>query len=340
MREQLFDIHMIVTSSHGSSSLPTVSLLTDLTPPVIILEHDGKWKDYYEQISDTELNCYAQTCSINLTAERSYDPEGWKVRYIWYYGWNDIKTSKDPWNLKLSRWDHDIWLRVIDSAENVSSLHYIIHVLGPKENIQIQVEKEGKKKIRKVIEASVIPEKPKLKKIKMVFFTPPDIHLQWKTLTGSSDVYRCIAARKSCQINLALTGTSRSDRYEWQLPDGSIYTGKNPKWWTLPIGKYTIELRVYKSWETVPYWIHTYTLVAEKKITQKKWKVKKNSSKKKSSVTKKVWKILPSLIENAEAYTPGNTRENTSWLVGSLIFLAAFALYYLRIRRKNRSKET
>jgi hypothetical protein len=36
---------------------------------------DGKWKEIYEQIGENEMNCYAFTCSMNFSAEKSFDPE-------------------------------------------------------------------------------------------------------------------------------------------------------------------------------------------------------------------------------------------------------------------------
>jgi|JI10StandDraft_1071094.scaffolds.fasta_scaffold4401828_1 hypothetical protein len=43
--------------------------------PVAVITMDGKWKEYYETIGDYELNCYTLTCSLNFSAEKSYDPE-------------------------------------------------------------------------------------------------------------------------------------------------------------------------------------------------------------------------------------------------------------------------
>jgi hypothetical protein len=42
------------------------------------------------------MNCYAFTCSLNFTAEKSYDPEGSQIHFLWIYGRNEIKTTKDP----------------------------------------------------------------------------------------------------------------------------------------------------------------------------------------------------------------------------------------------------
>jgi hypothetical protein len=51
------------------------SNISDTGKPVIKLELDGKWHDYYDQIGDYEMNCYTLTCSINWSADQSYDPE-------------------------------------------------------------------------------------------------------------------------------------------------------------------------------------------------------------------------------------------------------------------------
>ncbi len=97
--------------------------------PVAILEIDGKWKEYYEQIGDYEMNCYTLTCSLNFTAEDSYDPEGSKVRWFWIYGPNEVSDSKDPGTKKYGLGDHSITLRVIDTSGNYSEIRYHIHVL-------------------------------------------------------------------------------------------------------------------------------------------------------------------------------------------------------------------
>jgi hypothetical protein len=53
-----------------------INTIKDTTKPVAIIDFDGKLKSYYEQVNDYEFNCYAMTCSVNLTGERSYDPDG------------------------------------------------------------------------------------------------------------------------------------------------------------------------------------------------------------------------------------------------------------------------
>lgn len=68
----------------------------DTRAPIAIIEFDGKKKEYYEFLFENELNCYAYTCAVNLTAENSFDPEGGELRYIWHYGSNDMKTTRDP----------------------------------------------------------------------------------------------------------------------------------------------------------------------------------------------------------------------------------------------------
>ncbi len=49
--------------------------IADTNPPIAILDFDGKMYSYYEQIDTYEFNCYTTTCSVNLSADRSYDPE-------------------------------------------------------------------------------------------------------------------------------------------------------------------------------------------------------------------------------------------------------------------------
>lgn len=74
-REMTFPIFWNVVRSGSSNSVPTPNTLVDKNPPIAILEHDAKWKDYFFQNGENNLDCYAYTCSLNFTAERSYDPE-------------------------------------------------------------------------------------------------------------------------------------------------------------------------------------------------------------------------------------------------------------------------
>lgn len=62
----------IVTNTSQNTSLPVSN---DKNPPIAILEFDGKIKSHMDLVADNEINCYALTCAINLTAEKSYDPE-------------------------------------------------------------------------------------------------------------------------------------------------------------------------------------------------------------------------------------------------------------------------
>jgi len=61
------------TQPNTSTVIP--SSIIDTGKPIARIKMDGKWKDYYEQIGDYELNCYAMTCSVNFSAEESIDPE-------------------------------------------------------------------------------------------------------------------------------------------------------------------------------------------------------------------------------------------------------------------------
>ena len=68
----------------------------DTTPPVIIIELDKQTKNYYEQINDNEFNCYTNTCTVNLTAQRSYDPDGSPIHFLWMYDMENLSVSHDP----------------------------------------------------------------------------------------------------------------------------------------------------------------------------------------------------------------------------------------------------
>jgi len=71
---EVFPIYFRITPVSQTNLLSKNSII-DSGKPVAVLEIDTKWKEYYEQIGDYEMNCYAYTCSLNFTAEKSYDPE-------------------------------------------------------------------------------------------------------------------------------------------------------------------------------------------------------------------------------------------------------------------------
>ena len=324
----------IIFGYRPSSGYTTTLSTPDTNPPIIILEHDAKWKEYYEQISDTELVCHTMTCSLNFTAERSYDPEWGKVRFMWMYDMSDLKTSKDPGVVKFWLGEHEIWLRVIDESGNFSSLRYRIRVVGDRPKIEKEKIIKGKKeKNVKILSSTSTEKKKKMKKLKMQFFTTPQIVLQGKTFNGWVSEYRCTTTKKSCQINLTLSWTQKNYEYEWILSDGTIMRGKNPKWWTLPVGKHSVILNIYLAWETVPYWSETYSLIAEKKLPKKKTPKKKPSSKKSTSSLIKTPEIIPAV--QAESLSEAGESSTRSWIV----FLITFVIIILITRRYSRKRE-
>jgi hypothetical protein len=255
-------------------------VITDINPPIIIIDMDGKWREYYEQIGDYEYNCYTDTCSINLTAERSYDYEWWKVRFIWMYDMSNLSESKDPGERKFTLWDHDIWLRVIDETWNWSQVHYLIHVLGKKQKEEkTQEEKKRKeKKIstnQKLVSATKKNTKKRFKKriaSKVYFFDPPAIKIQDKNTRYSSWLLLCTTRKRFCSLNLELENTIKWVTYTWDYPDGKRYITKNPRSTLFPVGTSSITLSA--SYGTgVPFWSKTvFIRVLKETKTKKKTK--------------------------------------------------------------------
>lgn len=115
----------------------------------------------------------------------------------------------------------------------------------------------------------------KNKKIKLTFFSPPEIVLQGKggELLQENTI-GCIAKRSGCSVNLTLTGVTKDYIYRWQLPDGSEFLGKNPKSWKLDPGAYTISIAAYHSQESIePIWkkdMKIQVIQEPKKLSKKK----------------------------------------------------------------------
>ncbi len=274
----------------------------DTNPPIAILEFDGKIQSYYEQIDTYEFNCYTLTCSINLTADRSYDSEWWAVRFLWYYGPNDIKITRDPGGRKYGLGDHEIWLRVMDIAGNMSEIRYRIHVLGPK-------DKEEQVKTKKIKDPSLTKtknerswaakisgwqkKKKKKKPKKMDFFDPPTITLQKSKFTKTNAGYLCRTKTKTCSLNLTLSGAEKWILYTWTYDDGEVISSKNPRSKKLSLGSHEITVAASYSGSTDILWTQTISARVDKISKPKKAKKIKA---KKPPKTERLKKPVQSLI--------------------------------------------
>lgn len=273
--------------------------LPDTNPPIAIPEFDGKMHSYYEQIDTYEFNCYTLTCSVNLSADRSYDPEWGKVRFLWYYGPNDIRITRDPGGRKYAIWDHEIWLRVIDIAGNVAEIRYRIHVLGPRDKEeQVKTKKIKDPSITKTKESSKKPKKKKPKK--MDFFDPPMIALQKSKFIFSDDRYICKTTTKTCSLNLTLSGTEKGIIYIWTYDDGEVISSKNPKSKKLSIGFHEITVAAAYSGSTDILWTRILSVEVDKIKKAKKSKKIKTKKAPKTEIKKEIKPTLVSLPETEQ----------------------------------------
>ncbi len=249
------------------------SQIEDHNPPVIILERDGKWKSYYEEIGEYELNCYSLTCAINLTAERSYDPEWSPLRFLWMYDFAHPSESKDPWERKFSLGDHDIWLRVMDASDNMSEIHYTLHVLWEKEKVETIIKARESQTKKEKIEKT--PKKEKKKKVSksMTFFNPPELILQNSDSQNKRyDGLTCITTETTCVFNFTLSNTIKKMIYTWQYDNEKPIISNNPRSLSLSPWIHTLHLSASYEWEGEPIWHETYAI---KVISEKKAKIKK-----------------------------------------------------------------
>ncbi len=309
---------------NSDSSSPIV----DKNPPNIIIDFDGKKKSYYEQIGDYEYNCYTDTCSVNLTAERSYDPEWWKVRFIWMYDMKNLSESKDPGERKFTLWDHDIWLRVIDDAWNWSQVHYLVHVLGKKEEEKkdeklktdkSQSKKEKAKKVRKITK-----QKKKKKTQAIDFFDPPKVILQNTNAREDNWAYICKTNKKECSINFALSWAEKWIIYSWYYGIGEQIISINPRSYTFRPGEHTIMLTAsYGTGDII--WSQNIPIQVIQEKKAKKGPKPKNKTK---IVSKKVEKkVIPNGIPEIKS-------QKQEYSIAWALFLVGFSGIYLRKRRK------
>jgi hypothetical protein len=312
----------------GNQNSP-IPIISDVWKPVAKIEIDGKWKEYYEQIGDYELNCYAFTCSINFTAENSYDPENNMIRFLWIYGRNDISLSRDPWGKKYELGDHTITLRVIDESWNYDEVHYSIHVLWPKskaEKIKISSQEKSKKSSKKIQwEILASQKQKKAKKLKMVFFSSPSLILQGRTgKSVGQNTYICEYRKKpECGINFTLSETLKWYEYIWYLDDTEIYKGKNPKIWKLSPWSHT--MKIVSTYKNSDFSLHeaSYAIIVKsvpkksKKIAKSKKSPKKNSQ--------KITNIIPqAYAENKN--TPSENSSSFPW-VNNLYSMNSWLIY-------------
>lgn len=84
-------MNLATMSSSTANTFPT-----DNHAPIALVDMDGKWKKYFTSPDANLLRCYAFTCSVNFTGENSYDPDGDEIRFLWFYDYMSISTSRDP----------------------------------------------------------------------------------------------------------------------------------------------------------------------------------------------------------------------------------------------------
>lgn len=325
--------NVISTASPVNALLPWVP---DTGKPVAVMELDNKWKEYYFQDGENSLICYTMTCSVNFTAEKSYDPEGSKISFLWIYGQNDISTSKDPGGRKYGLGDHIIILRVIDEAGNYTQIDYHIHVVWPKPKEEKEEKIQKSKKKKEKISASLEGEKKKIKKIKMLFYSPPKIILQGKSGKEiKENFYICeYKKKKLCNMNFSLSGTLKWYEYHWLVDGEEVYTGKNPKAWKLTPGIHEIALLMYHKNSPGISNKETFTIqvVSEKKNPKKAKKPKKPK-------TKKVKKSKPLTIISETSAGSENGESSSTNPLAFLIFGSGIGLGYLLRRRKIRDEK-
>ncbi len=312
--EIIQDIATVTTTSDPKNQIGDIRLDTNV--PIIVLEYDGKMKSYHEILWEYEINCYALTCAVNLTAEKSYDPEWWSVRFLWYYGANDIKTTKDPWEHKYGLGDHEIWLRVMDSAGNMTQIRYHIHVLGVPEKWE-KPKEEKKTKTKQIKNESISPKiKKKKNPKKITFFEPPNLVLQNSKFTETRDGYICRTNTKTCSLNLSLSGSQKGIIYSWIYDNGEGIISKNPK--SKSFVPWTHTIRVIAGYsDSTPIWsrdIHVEVIKVKKPKKIKKIKV--------SKIVQKSWStIVNTTTQNPpeEQKTSDNIPFVTLALIGGIM---------------------
>lgn len=296
--------------------------------PVAIIDLDTSWKEYFERIGTNELNCYVSPCSLNFTAERSYDPDWNQLKYHWILDTHTTKSSKDPWAIKYGTWDHHIRLEVIDEYGNSDRAYYTVHVLGPKSHSWVHLWEQAWEHSQKQIVASQkSKEKRKFQKLQMEFFTEPEIILQGKTGVKQSDrTYRCsVASAKTCSMNFALSWSLESFDYIWLLDGKKVFQGKNPPSWKIALGIHSLRVVSVRKWESLPVSSFDITMRIDKAQ-----KVPKKSPTPKSKPTSSL-KVIPET--HAATFVNGNWSNTDAHLAFITLIFGVWFGFYLKSRK-------
>lgn len=335
-----WEVVMPITITTGTPGIPHTPNTLLNTPPVAILEHDGKWKKYYEQREDYHLLCYAFTCSINFTAERSYDPDGGRVTFLWVYDYTSVKTSRDPGSYTMGMWPHWINLRVFDEQNAMTEIRYKVEVLGEKEEKSIEKPKKSvthwktvASKTKTVTEVQKWSKKKKKSK-PMLLFNPPNILLQkmkeW--LSYSGNVYHCRTKEKTCSVNFVLDETYKWYTYEWVFPERkkweNVFVTKNPRSYPFPVGTSIVLLTVRDAAGNAVNELRSYVYV------EKIQKTKKTSSRKPKSAswTKKNENSVKLAIKSN--WKEKDNTESIPIEYAALLFLSSGLISSRYLRRK------
>lgn len=245
-RDQIFPIEWrekIPISSVSTSAPPP----STNRPPILILELDAQLRSYMEMPEQGKIDCYSLTCAVNLTAERSHDPDGGDIRFLWIYDFVAVKTSRDPWAYSfIGTGSHTMIVRVIDSHGAYTEERYTIRVLGPRPRAEKELWEKTKKPPKESISEEGIPEN-----ILEVLLQNPG-----EEVSRDEDIFLCQIGgkKKTCSLNFTLSGTTKGYQYEWRFPErewpfdsvtvsqdastGALqsYFSRNPRSYSFPLG--------------------------------------------------------------------------------------------------------
>ncbi len=251
-------ISLTIIDSKSNKVLETIQLFLHNSFPILWNSPPSakitlQWKTSPKRIlKDNTFICYTKTfCNVNVSAEKTYDPDKDTLDYTWWFGQGEVSSKKNPPAIQYHVGKYQIHLAVNDGKQTVHEYLYI----------DVRDQKEFPEDI-KVIQEGIIPSNIRIKSVKpnpigkdekeyieLQNLSILSLNVKWFTLksskksfTFSEDLFlKPFESKKIYKslTNLTLWNTSdevslffqdtQVDILSWafKIPDGYILTHEN-----------------------------------------------------------------------------------------------------------------
>lgn len=306
-----------------STQVTTVPTVYDRSAPVPRITLNGTLTKKQIQRDSNHIYCYTNTCSLNLDASETYDPDGSAMTYSWSLSGKIFATKKNPTTQEFWIGEHIVEFTATDNSGKFSREIFRVSVLW---DSSVSYDRE-------IEIASDASNNRSKKKQKMNFFSPPELIVE-KSSDGFSkkdNWYRCVTTSASCSVNFSLTWVTQWVYYSFSYShDPTSLWSSNPRSKVFQPGEYILKISAHYEKEGIPIWqqsIPIEIIRIKKKKTVKKTTSKVLSTQKPSTNLE----IIPS------AYADNNAWWSTdsTWILSTLFFSLILNVFFLRKRFSN-----